>query len=478
MFKVIKSTGLILLTILLIGCPTVPVTSIFTVILERTDIKIWDKVTAQVIAPNPYNHQYEYRFWAERGKVISDNISNPYGVYYSPFTGGKDTIKVTVFDRNDNTNLTPITYPVTVNGDSMVYIDLGTTSSTLADNTNGLIKIASLRGLSQTKDVAYGREPSISPDGKYIAYTYFPGDGSSQIYIKDPAGNEVNLTNHRSFNMEPCWSPIGADGQLYLAFSSDRISTGAGQTGGEHGEFYHIWQMNVNGSDLRQVTNTAGNDREPTWAPDGRSIVYSSDYYQNKANNFRNLYKIDITTRQLNALTNETVAQKGCYQPAFSPDGQKLTYMRKYIWRQLQQEVNMQKIWLIDFNQANAGFGRIATRQTDATTMESSPSWTVDNRNITYVKNRGTEYSVVSIPFDSIPINNNQGSIIDPILEGGLMNAIEAQWARQSMTFGSGYSGYPGYGSGVTPNYPYPGATYNPYPYPGATYNPYPTPTY
>ena len=408
---------------ILTACPQTP--SMINLNLEKTDIKIWDKVNIQVMSSNPYNHAYEYRFAAERGKVISDTNTNPSAYYYAPFTGGADTITVTVFDRTDNQNLTPIKYPVTVNGESIVYVALA--NGTLNDNTNGLIKISSWHGLSQTKDVTYGRNPAISPDGKYIAYTYFPGNGSSQIYIKDPAGVETNLTNSSSFNMTPCWAPIGSNGVSSIAFSSDRAT----DAGNAHGDFYHIWRINANGSDLKQITNINGNDKAPAWSPDGRSIVYSSDYYQNKANNFYNLYKFDITSGTSTPLTNETIQGKGCYEPSFSSDSSKLVYTRKYVWRQLQQEADMQKIWLLDLTQTTNDFGRPVTKQADSAIIENYPSWTVDGRSISYVQNRAGEYSVVSIPLDSIPVNNKEGSIIAPMLEGNRTNVTEAKWAFQ-----------------------------------------------
>lgn len=439
---------------------------------------IWEEVTVQVIVNNPYNHQLEYRFVADRGKILASNdLTSPVVKYYAPFTGGDDTIRVTIRDRNDNINLAPLSQTFTVYGESVVYVELPEGTSSLKDTENGKIKIASLVGTFQNKDLAIGRNPTISPDGRYVAYTYYPGDGTSQIYIKDPLGTQTNLTqNHKSFNTEPTWSPIFPDGKLHLAFASDRLSTVTGSSVEGRGQYFHIWRMNIIDRTAIQITNTAGNDRQPSWSPvNGNSIVFSSDFDSNKANNFRNLWEIDIQRGNLRQLTHEKVTDKGAFEPSWSPDGTKIAYTRKYLQRAMQSGTapleNFQKIWLIDINLFNTtsdiGFGFPASRQVDVGVIESSPTWSPDGRKITYTQLRGTESNVVSIETNQIPRDTRGfGPIMNPFPEN-LSRAIEIKWANQAKIFsnpygygggyGSGYGYGGGYGSGT--GYP-PGTTY------------------
>ena len=107
--------------------------------------------------------------------------------------------------------------------------------------------------------------PSWSPDGTRIAIeSNRPGKVgiNPEIFIVDVASGELtNLTQDPAFEANPAWSPDGAQ----IAFVSDRSGNA------------EIWVVNVDGSGLRQVTNspTVGEWR-PAWSPDGRSLAYES----------------------------------------------------------------------------------------------------------------------------------------------------------------------------------------------------------
>lgn len=451
--KFIGASSLILLlgsaTVSLSGCNNQTATNFGSLQISSTDVKVTDKIPLRVMVNNPYGHQLEYRYTADRGEVIANNGISSTALYYAPFTGGPDTIRVSVFDRNDNINFPVISQNILVQGESMAYVELPNTGSTITTAENGLIKVASVRGAMNRKEIGWGRNPVISPDGRYVAYVTYPGDGSSQIIVKDSVGNETNITNNKSFNVDPSWSPIGKDGNLYLVFSSDRISSNAGSiangTMSGHGERYHLWRVNANGYDLRQITNTAGNDFQPSWSPDGSKIAFSSDLDNNKSNTFRNIWVLDVQTGKQVQYTHETVPNKGTYNPSWSPDAQKIVYMRKYQKRQLTNLADFQKIWMIDFTRNSEGFGQIVTREFDENIVESFPSWSPDARSITYVRNRGAENAVVSLDFSSIPrvgastIGGSTGSFSEPMPEGDINNVTEASWARQR-SYGYSYN--------------------------------------
>lgn len=122
----------------------------------------------------------------------------------------------------------------------------------------------------------YG-SPSWSPNGTEIAYeadfsSSRPTAVAEQIYVvKASGGSPRKLTNEPKNNIgdiEPSWSP---DGRKIL-FSSDHGNSPNGNNQ------LDIWMMSPDGSDLERVTHTPNRDESwPAWSPDGRWIAYGSD---------------------------------------------------------------------------------------------------------------------------------------------------------------------------------------------------------
>jgi Tol biopolymer transport system component len=106
------------------------------------------------------------------------------------------------------------------------------------------------------------REPVWSPDGTKIAFmSYMNGvvGSSSDIFVMNPDGTgRINLTKFSGFDDEPAWSPDGTK----IVWRSNRANNDA-----------EVWVMNADGSNPVQLTNHAGVDDEPAWSPDGTKIA-------------------------------------------------------------------------------------------------------------------------------------------------------------------------------------------------------------
>ena len=79
--------------------------------------------------------------------------------------------------------------------------------------------------------------------------------------------------------------------------------------------------------------------------------------------------------------------------------------------------------------------GNIATQEFDEGTVETSPSFSVDGRWITYIRKQGDDIRTVSIPGNP----GNMGTVgFEPVsvLPQGSERALEANWARQVRSFG------------------------------------------
>ena len=109
-----------------------------------------------------------------------------------------------------------------------------------------------------TTDTGLTYQPSLSPDGKLVAYASDrSGEGNLDIWKKQVAGGEpVRLTNHPADDHEPAFS---ADGSR-IAFRSERDGGG-------------IYVISAIGGNERLIASQGLN---PQFSPDGRYIAFKS----------------------------------------------------------------------------------------------------------------------------------------------------------------------------------------------------------
>jgi tricorn protease len=114
------------------------------------------------------------------------------------------------------------------------------------------------RNLTNTTGIAE-RDPSWSPDGKWIAY-FSDESGEYALHIRDQKGlgevKKINLGNPPSFFYNPTWSPDSKK----ISYFDKRLN---------------IWYVDVEkGSPVKIETSTRGFSAAK-WSPDSRWIVYA-----------------------------------------------------------------------------------------------------------------------------------------------------------------------------------------------------------
>lgn len=129
------------------------------------------------------------------------------------------------------------------------------------------VSIMGATGESPRRLTDFGFSPAWSPDGTQIAFvtatTRNPNGraGLSQLFVVQAAGGEPREIPVYDA-MQPAWSP---DGRWIAYWGMD--------AGGQR----DLFMVPAEGGDPVQLTNDVGTDWSPTWMPDGRALLFSSD---------------------------------------------------------------------------------------------------------------------------------------------------------------------------------------------------------
>lgn len=177
-----------------------------------------------------------------------------------------------------------------------------------------------------THNGVYTAEGTLSPDGKTIVFTSLK-DGDLDIYTMNVDGTNVRrLTNVPGYDGGPFFSPDGKR-IVYRAYHPTD-STELAQYRELLGQSIvrpnkmEIWVMNADGSDQHQITHLGGANFAPFFTPDGKRIIFSSNYTNPHSGEF-DLYLIDDDGSSLEPVTS---AKGFDGFPQFSPDGKHLVW--------------------------------------------------------------------------------------------------------------------------------------------------------
>jgi TolB protein len=162
---------------------------------------------------------------------------------------------------------------------------------------NSDIWVMDLRSRSQarlTTDPGIDTSPSFSPNGSQIVFNSDRG-GSPQLYVMNGDGSGVRRISFGAGRYTtPVWSPDGK----FIAFTK------------QEGGVFHIGVMRPDGSDERILT-TSYLDEGPTWAPNGRVIMFS----RATPGGPPRLWTVDVTGR----IVRPAPYQSSGSDPAWSP---------------------------------------------------------------------------------------------------------------------------------------------------------------
>jgi Tol biopolymer transport system component len=165
--------------------------------------------------------------------------------------------------------------------------------------------------------------PDWSPLGDRIVFTGLKNGQADLYVVENETGKLSRLLKDTYDDVEPVWSPDGG----HIAFTSDRPwgSSEPEDSASLYGD-YNIFILDPESGEISPAVVAEGQQRSPTWSPEGDKLCYTSDQ-----NGISNLYIADLDRQEQVPITD---VMGGCFTPSWSADGKRLafSYFQKGGW--------------------------------------------------------------------------------------------------------------------------------------------------
>jgi len=222
---------------------------------------------------------------------------------------------------------------------------------------------------------ARGQElgPSLSPDGRSLAYGAMTSPDNFDIYVVTDGGAPRNLTaDYPAGDGSPAFSPDGRS----IAFGSAREGGG-------------IFVMSASGGPARLVVDEGF---DPTWSADGREILYSpltrgATPYASSAG-IGGIWAVDVESGE-----KRQIVAAHAFAPMMSPDGQWVAY-----WALGEGPVitgsAQRDIWTVSAQ------GGDPVRVTNDEAIDWSPVWSPDGGQLYFASDRDGRMKIWRVGID------------------------------------------------------------------------------
>lgn len=177
-----------------------------------------------------------------------------------------------------------------------------------------------------TDEPGYDAEATLSPDGSKLVFTS-TRSGDLELWTMDIDGSNLHqVTNGLGYDGGAFFSPDGTK----LVFRASRPQTEEAQKTYKdllaqnlvQPTNMEIYVCNVDGSDLKQITNLGKANWAPYFHPSGEEILFTTNHHVESGRQF-NIFSVDLNGENLRQVT---FGEAFDAFPMFSYDGKKLVF--------------------------------------------------------------------------------------------------------------------------------------------------------
>ena len=234
-----------------------------------------------------------------------------------------------------------------------------------------------------------------------MAYTVDNGNAVIKVYLYDVVQGKSLLSKQYSGNVRDVrYIANSIANDIIDAFTGhpglagSKIAFVSKRTGTEE-----IYAMDLDGSNMVQLTYNKTINISPVWSPDGNRLLFTSYMHQNP-----DLYMLDLSNGVITTISRRHGLN---ISPSFSPDGKEIAVSLSF--------KGSPEIYLLDFR------GRILKQLTNTSGINVSPSFSPDGKKIAFVSNRAGGPQIYTM--------NSDGSDVQRVTFNGDYNA-SCDWSR------------------------------------------------